>query len=71
MSERKEICENCRYWDSEQGTHKGLGECRKSFPMIVERLMKEGDIDSVYYATCWPETYDNGWCGKWRGVKGG
>ena len=64
MSERKETCGNCRYYDQ---WHE---ECRKNPPVIVDWIVSDtGDLDE---ATKWPKTCVNDWCGGWfKGANGG
>lgn len=69
MSERKEICENCRYWDDESMLVRKAGMCRKHPPTIVDGFLIAGDYTSVVKASVYPETYPTDWCGDWfKGV---
>lgn len=67
MKEAKEECLNCRFWVEERSQ---IGTCRKNAPVIVDRLIKDGPkatlLLNVHWASCWPETSENCWCGEWE-----
>ncbi len=53
VDQRKQVCENCTWWASEEGNDHG--ECRRSAP---QKASGEG-------CGCWPGTHRAAWCGEW------
>jgi hypothetical protein len=67
VSERKERCEMCRFWDIEsiQPGEKGVHPCRRFPPNVKLDGMVEGtDLPAVDF----PLTYRDDWCGEWQAV---
>ena len=52
MTERKETCSTCRWWDGDRQ------DCRVNPPTVVA-------IDNDEY-TVWPDTDPDDWCGAWQ-----
>jgi len=54
------FCQQCRFWESAQTrspTKSKEGRCRRHAPVPNDTL-----ID--HYATQWPATFDDDWCGE-------
>ena len=54
MTEKKQTCENCIYWEIVSET---TGACRRYPPKIV--ILKDGTE-----STEWPKTAKGSWCGE-------
>jgi hypothetical protein len=52
-------CYECRYWDQQTRypDKRNVGLCRFDPPR------RNGNDDVDY---CWPDTYDEDWCGRWQ-----
>lgn len=65
MSDRKDTCASCRYWDNNaaRGGVSTTGLCRRRAP--APRILKEKD-DRMRAAPVWPETGSAEWCGEYQ-----
>ena len=61
MSERKETCGNCRFYDK---LHSGWSAVCKRFPpqVVAVPALPSG----TEYRDVFPKALANGWCGEWR-----
>ncbi len=62
MSERRERCETCRFWDSPHVDQQEDGLCRRHAPRCFPR--KE-ESETLRYPR-WPLTLNDEWCGEWQ-----
>lgn len=68
MSERKERCETCRFWDQEEVEDKFYGVCRRGHPVIARgSVVQDSPGDPVdAFDAFWPHTRKFDWCGEWE-----
>ena len=51
MSETRETCETCRFWDRKAGN---VGACKRKSPRIF--VFSSAHTDDIQYQTHWPYT---------------
>lgn len=58
----RDLCKDCRFFETEEGEHQGL--CRKNAPSPflapTEDALRLRDV-------WWPIVFDTDWCGDWEG----
>lgn len=65
MSERKERCETCRFWDATEG----LNNCRRYPPTFTAIAIEPGEVENGTLEAdlaFWPQTGPDDWCGEWQ-----
>lgn len=63
MSEER--CETCRLWDRHP-VRPGLGQCKRSSPVLAPRLLESLEPGALYAATRFPVTDAAEWCGEYQ-----
>ena len=66
MSE-EQTCEECQFFKEFPEPLDGFGECRRSPPVLIERLIgRQGGHRDFLAGTAFPVVSDREWCGEWR-----
>ena len=68
MSERKELCETCRWWNDWREDLQPFGDCRR-FPPQLFHLQRMPAVETpesdLMDSTVWPLTECTDFCGEW------